>query len=143
MATVYGLFSPLLMALCSDLNRPIKQSLVLWILLVGIKSISGSVAQFLCHKAFKNKTAAFSNLQFYCMPLLHWVAILTNNHLTLRSNTSVPNTLTRMCIRKGHYGGNQSTFTESDFSHCPGVSAFRTRLGVPVSGLSTLFAHCS
>lgn len=93
MATVYGLFSPLLMALCSDLNRPIKQSLVLWILLVGIESISGSVAQFLCHKAFKNKTAAFSNLQFYCMPLLHWVAILTNNRLTLCAATPQCQTL--------------------------------------------------
>lgn len=80
MATIYGLFLPLLMALCSDLNIPINQSLVLWILLVGIKSISSSVAQFLCHKAFKTKSTAFSNLQFGFMPLMHWVAILTNNY---------------------------------------------------------------
>lgn len=70
------------MALRSDPNRPINQSLLLWILLVGVKSISGSVAQFLCHQAFKNKTTAFSNLQFHFMPLLLWVAILTHNYLT-------------------------------------------------------------
>lgn len=114
------------MALCSDLNRPINQSLVLWILLVAMESFSGSVAQFLCHEAFKNKTTAFSNLQFNSMPLLHWVAILMNNYLTHWAATPQCQTL---CLHS-----DPSACTYDSISPCWLKATFPIVRGSPRSG---------
>lgn len=73
-----GLFWPLLMALCSDSNRPIKHCLMLSTLLRAIKYISDLAAQFLCCETGKTKRQHFLICGLFNV-FLAWVASLMSS----------------------------------------------------------------
>lgn len=65
---------------------------------------------FSATRLLKTKQQLFSNLRFYVMPLLHWVAILTNNYSTHWAATPRCQTL---CLH-----GDPSACTYDSISPC-------------------------